>query len=109
MKAGPASEALRVPAWAALRLGSRTPGRTTGERNPKPEGVDMPRTISLGKRTVGDGQPTYVVAEIGINHNGDLEMARSLIDAAAHAGVDALKFQKRTPELCVTAHKRDLK
>jgi N-acetylneuraminate synthase len=69
----------------------------------------MPRTISLGKRTVGDGQPTYVVAEIGINHNGDLEIARSLIDAAAHAGVDALKFQKRTPELCVPADQRDLK
>lgn len=75
----------------------------------RPEGVDMPRTISLGKRTVGDGQPTYVVAEIGINHNGDLEIARSLIDAAAHAGVDALKFQKRTPELCVPADQRDLK
>ena len=69
----------------------------------------MPRTISLGKRTVGDGQPTYVVAEIGINHNGDLEIARSLIDAAAHAGVDALKFQKRTPELCVPADQQDLK
>ena len=69
----------------------------------------MQRTIALGKRTVGDGQPTYVVAEIGINHNGDLEIARSLIDAAAHAGVDALKFQKRTPVLCVPADQRDVK
>jgi N-acetylneuraminate synthase len=69
----------------------------------------MQRTIKLGHRTVGDNQPTYVVAEIGINHNGDLEIARRLIDAAAHAGVDAVKFQKRTPELCVPADQRDLK
>jgi N-acetylneuraminate synthase len=69
----------------------------------------MQRTIKLGQRTVGENQPTYVVAEIGINHNGDLEIARQLIDAAAHAGVDAVKFQKRTPELCVPADQRDLK
>jgi N-acetylneuraminate synthase len=69
----------------------------------------MQRTIKLGGRIVGDSQPTYVVAEIGINHNGDLEKARQLIDAAAHAGVDAVKFQKRTPELCVPADQRDLK
>ena len=69
----------------------------------------MERVISLGGRLVGDGQPTYVVAEIGINHNGDLEAARRLIDAAAHAGVDAVKLQKRTPELCVPADQRDLK
>src|SRR3989304_8274777 len=69
----------------------------------------MERTIQRGQRTVGDNQPTYVVAEVGINHNGDLEIARRLIDAAAHAGVDAVKFQKRTPELCVPADQRDLK
>jgi N-acetylneuraminate synthase len=50
---------------------------------------------------VGDGHPAFIVAEIGINHNGDMEIARELIDAARHAGVDAVKFQKRTPELCV--------
>ena len=45
--------------------------------------------------------PTYIVAEIGINHNGSLEIAKSLIDVAVKNGVDAVKFQKRTPELCV--------
>ena len=50
---------------------------------------------------IGDGHPTYIVGEIGINHNGDLEIAKQLIDVAKWAGVDAVKFQKRTPELCV--------
>ncbi len=60
----------------------------------------MPREVKLGNRWVGDGHPTYIVAEIGINHNGDLEIAKAMIDAAVHAGVDAVKFQKRTPEIC---------
>ena len=60
----------------------------------------MARAIKLGTRTVGDGQPAYVIAEIGINHNGDLEVAKRMVDAAAHAGADAVKFQKRTPEVC---------
>jgi N-acetylneuraminate synthase len=55
---------------------------------------------------VGDGHPAFIVAEIGINHNGDMEIARELIDAARHAGVDAVKFQKRTPELCVPPEQR---
>ena len=61
----------------------------------------MPREITIGKHKVGDGHPTYIVAEIGINHNGSLEIAKSLIDVAAKTGVDAVKLQKRTPELCV--------
>jgi N-acetylneuraminate synthase len=69
----------------------------------------MERAIRLGSRTVGDGEPTYVVAEIGINHNGDLDQALRLVDAAAHAGVDAVKFQKRTPELCVPPDQRELR
>jgi N-acetylneuraminate synthase len=68
----------------------------------------MERTIRLGQRTLGENQPTYIVAEIGINHNGDLDLAMQLIDAAAHAGVDAVKLQKRTPELCVPPDQRDL-
>lgn len=56
---------------------------------------------------VGDGHPVYVVAEIGINHNGDLNLAKRLIDAATLAGVDAVKFQKRTPELCVPEDQQD--
>jgi N-acetylneuraminate synthase len=69
----------------------------------------MEKTVELGKRKIGDGRPTYVVAEIGINHNGDLDLARRLIDAAAHAGVDAVKFQKRTPEVSVPADQRQMK
>ncbi len=60
----------------------------------------MTREIKIGNRMVGDGQPAYIIAEIGINHNGDLGIAKQMIDAAAHAGVDAVKFQKRTPEIC---------
>ncbi len=59
----------------------------------------MTRRIRIGNRWVGEGQPTYIVAEIGINHNGDLELAKRMIDAAVWAGVDAVKFQKRTPEI----------
>lgn len=52
------------------------------------------------KRSIGEGQPVYIIAEIGINHNGSLEIAKRLIDEAVIAGCDAVKFQKRTPELC---------
>jgi N-acetylneuraminate synthase len=66
----------------------------------------MKREIQIGSRLVGDGHPAYIVAEIGINHNGDIENAKKLIEAAKHAGVDAIKFQKRTPELCVPLEQR---
>jgi N-acetylneuraminate synthase len=59
----------------------------------------MTREIKLGNRTVGDGHPAFVIAEIGINHNGDLNIAKQMIDAAVHAGADAVKFQKRTPDV----------
>jgi len=61
----------------------------------------MKREIKIGSKWLGEGHPTYIVAEIGINHNGDLRIAKELIQAAKNAGVDAVKFQKRTPELCV--------
>lgn len=67
----------------------------------------MARVIDLGGRLVGDGQPTYIIAEIGINHNGSLEIAKRLIDVAKAAGCDAVKFQKRNPEKCVPADQRD--
>lgn len=57
--------------------------------------------VKIGHRWVGDQHPVFVIAEIGINHNGDLEIARRLIEGARKAGCDAVKFQKRTPELCV--------
>jgi N-acetylneuraminate synthase len=65
-------------------------------------------TILLGDRPVGNGEPCFVIAEIGINHNGDLEIAKKLINVAAVAGCDAVKFQKRTPDLCVPPDQRAL-
>jgi N-acetylneuraminate synthase len=56
--------------------------------------------IRVGDKSVGDGQSVYVIAEIGINHNGSVETAKRMIDGAVLAGADAVKFQKRTPELC---------
>ena len=55
--------------------------------------------ITIGDKTVGPGQATYVIGEIGINHNGCVETAKRIIDAAVVAGCDAVKFQKRTPAL----------
>lgn len=60
----------------------------------------MTREIKIGNKLVGDGHPAYVIAEAGINHNGDMGIAKQMIDAAVHAGADAVKFQKRTPEVC---------
>ncbi|SPL89296.1 N-acetylneuraminate synthase [[Actinomadura] parvosata subsp. kistnae] len=57
--------------------------------------------VAIGDVLVGDGEPVYVIGEIGINHNGDLDLARQLIDVAAAAGCQAVKFQKRTPAICV--------
>jgi N-acetylneuraminate synthase len=66
-----------------------------------------PRVAVLGERPVGDGHTCFVVAEIGINHNGSLDNARLLIEAAHAAGCDAVKFQKRTPELATPPDMRD--
>lgn len=61
----------------------------------------MKREIKVGNRMIGDGHPVFIVAEIGINHNGSLDIAKKLIQGAKAAGADAVKFQKRTPEICV--------
>ncbi|BDM72651.1 N-acetylneuraminate synthase [Streptomyces nigrescens] len=66
------------------------------------------RLRKLGAREAGPGRPVYVTGEIGINHNGDLENAFALIDAAADAGCDAVKFQKRTPEVCTPRDQWDI-
>ena len=58
--------------------------------------------VLLGGRPVGDGHPAYVLAEIGINHNGDLAQAKRLIDVAALAGCEGVKFQKRTVDVVYT-------
>ena len=57
--------------------------------------------VKIGSNLVGDGHPIYLVGEIGINHNGDIGIVKKLVDVAASAGLSAVKFQKRTPELCV--------
>jgi N-acetylneuraminate synthase len=62
--------------------------------------------IHIGNRLVGDGQPCLIIGEIGVNHNGDLEVAKRLIRVAVASGCDAVKFQKRTPELCVPQAQR---
>jgi N-acetylneuraminate synthase len=59
----------------------------------------MGKTIKIGNKLVGKNQPCFIIAEIGINHNGDVEIAKKLIDIAAFAGCDAVKFQKRTVEV----------
>src|SRR3954468_8832778 len=89
--------------------GPRSPGpvpRTTGRRRPRrrpasnrPEGFDprigsnfqpkgraMPERVKIGERWVGQGEPCFLIAEIGLNHNGDIRLAKKLIDAAALAG-----------------------
>jgi len=68
----------------------------------------MYKSVIIENRTVGQGNPVFIIAEIGLNHNGDLGIAKKLIDAAVLAGCDAVKFQKRTPELCVPPEQRDI-
>jgi N-acetylneuraminate synthase len=68
----------------------------------------MANRIRIGDVFIGEGEPIFLIAEIGINHNGDLGIAKKLIDAAVLAGCDAVKFQKRTPEICVPPEQRDI-
>jgi N-acetylneuraminate synthase len=62
----------------------------------------MTRTVRIGDRVVGPGHPCFVIAEIGINHNGSVDLAKQLIDSAVDAGCDAVKFQKRTIDIVFT-------
>jgi len=64
--------------------------------------------LPIGSHVVGEGLPAYLIAEIGLNHNGDVELAKRLIDVAADAGAQAVKFQKRTPEISTPTHMRDV-
>ena len=59
-------------------------------------------SIHLGSRDVGNGQPSFIIGEIGINHNGSLAIAKNLISVAKNAGCDAVKFQKRTIDIVYT-------
>jgi len=60
------------------------------------------KQIMIADKLVGDGQSCFAVAEIGINHNGNIQLAKSLIDSAVEAGCNAVKFQKRTVEIVYT-------
>jgi N-acetylneuraminate synthase len=64
--------------------------------------------VQIGGKYVGEGAPVFIIAEIGINHNGSLTNAKKLIDGAVLAGCDAVKFQKRTPEKCVSRDQWDI-
>ena len=68
----------------------------------------MDMTVKIGNREVGDTCPCFIIAEIGINHNGSLELVKELVEVAKAAGCDAVKFQKRTPELSTPPAQRDL-
>jgi N-acetylneuraminate synthase len=72
-----------------------------GGVDPGPSPSASKPTVSVGRTPIGPGHPVFVIAEIGINHNGSLEVCEKLIEGAVQAGCDAVKFQKRTPELCV--------
>ena len=63
--------------------------------------MNKPAKIKIGNRMVGEREKIYIIGEIGINHNGSVDIAKQLIMGAKAAGCDAVKFQKRTPELCV--------
>ena len=66
------------------------------------------KKILLGSKEIREGAEPYLIAEIGINHNGDLQIAKRLIDAAFATGWDAVKFQKREPDICVPEHQKNV-
>ena len=68
----------------------------------------MARMVKIGRRVIGDGCPTYITAEIGVNHNGDLNIAKKMIREAFLNGCDSVKFQKRTSEICVPRDQWDI-
>lgn len=70
--------------------------------------MNIQRKVKINDRFVGDGEHVFVLAEIGINHNGSVELAKKMISGAHAAGVDAVKFQKRTPDLCVPPEQRNI-
>ena len=60
------------------------------------------KCVRIGNKTVGDGYPCFIIAEIGINHNGSVNLAKKMIDIAVTTGCDAVKFQKRTVDIVYT-------
>jgi len=70
--------------------------------------MNSERKIRVGERFIGDGEPAFIIAELGINHNGSVEIAKKMIDGAVFSGCSAVKFQKRTPEICVPKDQWDI-
>ncbi|KAF5431161.1 N-acetylneuraminate synthase [Candidatus Methanophagaceae archaeon] len=70
-------------------------------------GYHFKKKLKIGDSVVGEGAPCFVVAEIGLNHNGDLGLAKRLIDAAVGCGADAVKFQKRSVDKILTKEALD--
>jgi len=70
--------------------------------------MNSERKIRVGERFIGDGEPAFIIAELGVNHNGSVEIAKKMIDGAVFSGCSAVKFQKRTPEICVPKDQWDI-
>src|SRR5215471_6521520 len=90
-----------TPRASACPPGSDTPAtRTLACSRPRKCRLSLmgERVVTVGNRRVGDGEPCFIVAEAGANHNRDLGMARELIAVAAEAGADAVKFQTYSAE-----------
>ena len=68
----------------------------------------MSKCVKIADKLVGDGKPCFVIAEIGINHNGSVDLAKKMIDEAVMAGCDAVKFQKRTVTKVYTPEELDV-
>lgn len=68
----------------------------------------MSKNVTIDNVSIGEDHQVYFIGEIGINHNGDIELAKKLVTIATGAGCNAVKFQKRTPELCVPEKQRNI-
>jgi hypothetical protein len=68
----------------------------------RPKEVTLVNSIKIGNRLIGDDEPCFIIAEVGVNHNGDINLAKALIDIAIDAGADAVKFQIFNAEAVVT-------
>jgi N-acetylneuraminate synthase len=66
------------------------------------------KQIKINNHIIGENEPVFFIAEIGINHNGDLQVAKKLMDAAFACGWQCVKFQKRTPEICVPENQKNV-
>ena len=65
----------------------------------------MSKCVKIADKLIGDNYPCFVIAEIGINHNGSVELAKKMIDIAVTTGCDAVKFQKRTVDVVYSKEK----